>query len=1274
MTATLRPAPGAAIARILLLAFVVFAWAGPGHAAERVRISAVESTDYGRIVFEWPAPVGYRIGFDGDRLEIRFTRPLRTNFGTLLARLRSRVVRGVVSDAGRKVTLTLKGVYGLRHFVRDDSAVVIDLMDPPDARAEAPVADAERRLSRIEPAAGDPAAVTGRIPAASTAEEAPARPAASTGEEPPARPAAAPAPESPPARSSKVLPREAPAVRVRAGIHPGFDRLVFDWPEKVPFRLERDGRIARLVFERPARFDFAHVRRIRPPKVRGWKSAPEGAGVAVTVRLAEDGRVRVFRDGPRVVLDIRGPRRRPPTHRAADGKERKTGTAAASAAPGTRPDAGARAAMIAAAKPADAPAGDGPSDPGGVAGTKDKAGNGAKSESKHGERTGKETGTEKGASAPAVRVEGEKEKATKAKDGASLAKAPRRLVPPPSAKTLRRSGEATAGAAASRAGGSESSTRVAAAEPTPGEAAPDAPRFSFPRPITAPAGVTPIDRSEWEDGVALRFSWNVPTAAAVFMRGEYLWTVFDQRSRASLRRVKQSRFISSVDQLASRIGTIVRFKIARGLAPRVFREGLSWIVELSPRPNEAQVSLDVRPEPDPPEGPRLFIPLREMGTPMRVRDPEIGDRLLVVPVVPLGHGVRGNRRYAEFELLASAQGVVVRPLAESVAVNTRREGVEVVSADGLNLSDPSGIGTASAALGNAEKLGRLFNFDEWEHNGPERYLEDKHELQRKLALASNLERNGARLTLARFYFAHGYASAALGLLKLIEEDEPALLEAPDVRAMRGASHFIMQDYDRARRDLFHSSLDDVPEIGLWRGGLAAVEGDWPRAEDEFEFGGALIGIYPRHYRIRLALLAAESALHAANPERAKQLITLLEDAEPAADDAEKIRYLKGRYAALVGDPLKAIEIFEEVRKGPDPESRAKATLAEANLKLARNMIDPGKALAMLDRVRFEWRGGDFEFRLLRRMGQLLIESGDYRAGLETLRRAATYFPEHPLSAAVTEEMAAAFRDLYVGGKADDLPPLVAVALYDEFKELTPSGPEGEEMVRKLADRLVAVDLLDRAAELLAHQVGFRLEGEQKARVAARLAVIYLLDHKPQEAIDVLEGSKADGLPPDLVRQRRLLMAKALSEAGRTDEALALLDGDYARDADLVRAEIHWRAKAWDRAVETLERLVADLPGPGGRLTRAESETVLNLAVALTLDNDTDGLERLRARFLKAMGETPNRDAFRLLVGLPEDGVKDYRELADRVADVDTLQAFLAGYRERLQTGGLQALN
>ncbi len=104
-------------------------------------------------------------------------------------------------------------------------------------------------------------------------------------------------------------------------------------------------------------------------------------------------------------------------------------------------------------------------------------------------------------------------------------------------------------------------------------------------------------------------------------------------------------------------------------------------------------------------------------------------------------------------------------------------------------------------------------------------------------------------------------------------------------------------------------------------------------------------------------------------------------------------------------------------------------------------------------------------------------------------------------------MRAAFANLYLKGGADKMPPVESLAMFYDNIDLTPIGADGDEMIRRMVDRLVAVDLLGPAANLLSYQVDKRLDGVAKAQVATKLAAIYLMDHKPQAAVDALHNSQ-----------------------------------------------------------------------------------------------------------------------------------------------------------------------
>ena len=113
---------------------------------------------------------------------------------------------------------------------------------------------------------------------------------------------------------------------------------------------------------------------------------------------------------------------------------------------------------------------------------------------------------------------------------------------------------------------------------------------------------------------------------------------------------------------------------------------------------------------------------------------------------------------------------------------------------------------------------------------------------------------------------------------------------------------------------------------------------------------------------------------------------------------------------------------------------------------------------------------------------------------------------------IQDEAAATFDSLFLAGKGDAMPAIDALALFYDFRELTPIGSRGDEMIRRLADRLVSVDLLDQAADLLQYQVDHRLQGAARAQVATRLAVIYLMDRKADRALPTLRATRIGDLP------------------------------------------------------------------------------------------------------------------------------------------------------------------
>jgi hypothetical protein len=272
-------------------------------------------------------------------------------------------------------------------------------------------------------------------------------------------------------------------------------------------------------------------------------------------------------------------------------------------------------------------------------------------------------------------------------------------------------------------------------------------------------------------------------------------------------------------------------------------------------------------------------------------------------------------------------------------------------------------------------------------------------------------------------------------------------------------------------------------------------------------------------------------------------------------------------------------------------------------------------------------------------------------------------------------MSTLFERLFLDGEADQMQPIEALGLFYEFADLTPVGPNGDRIVRLLAGRLVSVDLLEQAAQLLQHQVDERLQGMGKAQVAADLAAIYLMDHKPDKALVAIDTSRQPNMPATLLADRHILEARALMELGRLDAATELVERDRSEDAQRVRAEAAWRSHDWDRAAAELRTLLA-MRRAAAPLDEDGRQEVLRLAVALTMAGDDDAVRAVYRQYAGDMAHTDEADAFEVIAsGISADGAA-IRDVARAVARTDLLDRFMqrmrSGMTQQAANGAAQA--
>jgi tetratricopeptide (TPR) repeat protein len=298
------------------------------------------------------------------------------------------------------------------------------------------------------------------------------------------------------------------------------------------------------------------------------------------------------------------------------------------------------------------------------------------------------------------------------------------------------------------------------------------------------------------------------------------------------------------------------------------------------------------------------------------------------------------------------------------------------------------------------------------------------------------------------------------------------------------------------------------------------------------------------------------------------------------------------------------------------------------------------------------------------MARLYTEEARYRDSFYVMRTAVAAHPDSDMTRRIQDQAAATFESLFLGDKGDALSAIDALALFYDFRELTPISRRGDEMIRRLADRLVAVDLLDQAAELLQYQVDRRLQGAARAQVATRLAVVYLMNHKPEQALATLRGTNAGDLASEFHDQRLLLEARALSDLGRHDLALEVIGQLDGREAIRLRADILWAARRWAAAAEQIELYYGERWNDFEPLKDVERADILRAATGFALGEDTLGLARLHEKYAAKMAQTPDERAFEIVSAPLGTSGKEFRDIARAAVSVETLEGFLRDMEAR----------
>ncbi|MBB4422834.1 tetratricopeptide (TPR) repeat protein [Bradyrhizobium sp. CIR48] len=1023
--------------------------------------------------------------------------------------------------------------------------------------------------------------------------------------------------------------KKRPQIRVRASVQPTFVRFVFEMPDGVGVSSVLNEQKLTLAFNANLNFDLADAVVAAPPNVASIKQKADIDQTNVEIALIGDSDVHSFRDEKNYVVDV-----------------------------SFQPDKGKTAATAEAAIAQMKPAGHGPA----PAPDKPAA---EKPKEAHREIAPPTSET----IARDAKIDVKPEVRPEAPAAMPPAEAPK---PAPAAAT-----EAVHAPEAPKEMAKEaakpappvSEAAAAPAKPVPAEAPKEAVKEAAKAaPAEAPAAPQPtvasVDARRDSDGLRVTFPIQVATPAAAFRRGDTVWLVFDTPKPIDVEaiRARGGAMIGEVGRIPLDKGQAVRIRLTRPLVYSLASEEVgketNWLLTLADKIQSTPLPLMMSRNITDPALANIAIPFANPGLLHRFTDPDAGDALYVVTAQRPVRGFIKRQDLVDLSLLESAHGIAIRPNSDEVGVEVGADKVILGKKGGLTLS-PVDISAERAPTA----VRPIFSPEGWRKGQSDNFMTRQSDL---ITAISNVEpalRSLPRLDLAQFYMSRAMYHEAKAVTELMLSD-PLNKEESGALIMHAIASILIGRPAQGLKDLANPVIGNSHDSQLWKALAYARQGKWADAREKFKNVEFAIASLPLDIQRIVTMDAMRASLEVKDYAGASKRRSELEVVGVSPEAAPGFAVLRGRLAEALGHDKDALDDYKFAAASADRPAAAEAKQLEVALRQKRDEISKEDALRELETLSMTWRGDAIEVKTLQMLSQMFAENGRYRDALTAARTATRLQPNAEASRQAQDLASDLFTKIFLGPKGDELPPVEALGMFYEFRELTPIGRRGDELIRRLADRLASIDLLDQAAELLQYQVDHRLEGAARAQVAARLSMIYLANRKPDMAITALRASRISDLSGELRQQRLLLEARAQSDVGRHDLALDIVSNVSGREVLRLRSDIFWAGRRWRESAEQIELYYGERFRDFKPLNAVEKSDIIRAAVGYALADDSIGLSRFREKYAPLMSESADRLAFDMASKPAAASSAEFAEIAKLAASVDTLDGFLREMKQR----------
>jgi len=794
-------------------------------------------------------------------------------------------------------------------------------------------------------------------------------------------------------------------LKVRVGEYPTFSRLVFDWDKMVGVKVSRNGKILNIQFDKLIRTDVTRLK-VDPPKfVTGATSKLTDNGLVVDIMLREDTNIRAFREGMTYVVDV--------TSSLSSEEEKQYEQNPVIRLPADKDDpsaagAEARKEVVEFNAPLSTNVSPGPVTP--------------------------KPASVKPAPADKPPVKKSPPVMLAKKPDTEQVKNPQMIV----SKDSKTGGTSIAMKAATPQTGAEKSVASV---------------------VTENGKSLKVEADLVAGNIQLNFPFIQDVPAAVFQRGDALWVVFDTSRKldmsaldngdAKFDRIAGYNIISTKDTVA------LLLQLSRPSLASVTRQDTRWLLSVgdfiaSPVKPVSLVSgnrSDGRT--------KITFNLKNPVRLHQFKDPEVGDQIAVVTALGPPQGIVRVQKFVEFSTIITAQGIAVKPSIDDLKINLNSDNVVITRDEGLMLSRADGTSANRVAQKVVDiSLSGNIDFTKWAQGGRPQFYNRRAQLERDIASKSELKYTMAsRLELAQLYVGNQLGAEALGTLEILKRINPKVENDPKYHALRGVANLMMYRLKAARFDLASRGLERDNETKLWIGLLEVADGNWEQARKSFSKGEGSLKNFPDDLIALFRISAARANIEANDTSGARYQLAAMPKVNLERKYIAEAAFLNGRILELQTRNDEALDYYNEALSYGDRKVESETSFYKTMLEFRLSYIKSDVALEQLESQLIAWRGDETELKVMRELAKLYVARKRFRRGLDTMRTAVTYYRDEKIGQLIQDDMVALFNRIFLGEKIKTLSPLQTLSLFYDFRELTPVGRLGDEMIRRLSDTL-----------------------------------------------------------------------------------------------------------------------------------------------------------------------------------------------------------------------------